>query len=117
MYKVPDPSTLSLTYSSICDFDAGFGFIFTFWQEANITAELEQYGLLTFEFEGDPKLLEVHVFAARKWTGEPQESEEVFVCLFVCLFVCAYSVFCMHCFCCEQMRPWCRGYTSSNLVI
>ncbi|KAK7111349.1 oxidized purine nucleoside triphosphate hydrolase-like isoform X2 [Littorina saxatilis] len=38
---------------------------------------LEEIGLLTFEFEGDPVLLEVHVFSTTKFSGKPEETEEM----------------------------------------
>lgn len=37
--------------------------------------DLQEVGLLKFEFVGDPVLLEVHVFSTTKYTGQPSESE------------------------------------------
>ena len=34
-------------------------------------------GLIEFEFEGDPMLLEVHVFQTRTFSGEMTETEEM----------------------------------------
>ena len=41
-------------------------------------------GQLFFEFEGDSKILHVHVYEAEDWAGDPAETEEVRVC--VCLW-------------------------------
>ncbi len=38
---------------------------------------LEKRGVLEFEFEGNSEILEVHVFKAGEWTGEPRETEEM----------------------------------------
>lgn len=38
---------------------------------------LDEVGRLMFEFVGDPQLLEVHVFAGTKYTGEPKETQEM----------------------------------------
>ncbi len=46
-------------------------------QESAITADLQECGTLHFEFEGEPVLMEVHVYAATTWQGEPQECDEV----------------------------------------
>ncbi|KAK7484675.1 hypothetical protein BaRGS_00024083 [Batillaria attramentaria] len=47
-------------------------------EEAGVTGhELQEVGLLKFEFVGDPVLLEVHVFSTTKYTGQPSESEEM----------------------------------------
>lgn len=35
------------------------------------------HGNIVFEFEGHPELLEVHVFRATRFEGEPRESEEM----------------------------------------
>ena len=37
--------------------------------------ELEEVGVLMFEFVGDPQLLEVHVYNALKYSGTPEESD------------------------------------------
>lgn len=39
------------------------------------SSELRKIGFLEFEFEGDPTLLEVHVFETYKYHGEVTESE------------------------------------------
>jgi 8-oxo-dGTP diphosphatase/2-hydroxy-dATP diphosphatase len=47
-------------------------------EEAGITVgPLEHYGILTFSFETEPDTLEVHVFRARSFEGEPTESDEM----------------------------------------
>ena len=38
---------------------------------------LRECGRIFFEFKGDPRLLEVHVFQTRAYQGIPTESEEV----------------------------------------
>ena len=38
---------------------------------------MEQVGLMDFEFEGNPEFIQVHVFKINKFTGEPEESEEM----------------------------------------
>lgn len=32
---------------------------------------------MDFEFEGNPEILEVHIFRAKEYVGEPTESEEM----------------------------------------
>ena len=45
-------------------------------EEANVTvSSLDRVGVLTFEFDGEPELLEVHVFKSQQYEGLPQESE------------------------------------------
>jgi 8-oxo-dGTP diphosphatase/2-hydroxy-dATP diphosphatase len=45
-------------------------------EEANVTvSSLEEIGVLTFEFVGEPDLMEVHVFKSQQYEGQPQESE------------------------------------------
>lgn len=39
--------------------------------------ELEERGVITFTFKGDPRPWEVHVFRVTKYTGEPHETEEM----------------------------------------
>ncbi len=39
--------------------------------------ELNKVGILDFEFENDPKILEVHIFHITKFSGEPKETEEM----------------------------------------
>lgn len=47
-------------------------------EEAGIqTLDMKQVGVLDFEFVNDPKVLEVHIFSATQFTGEPTESEEM----------------------------------------
>ncbi|XP_013408505.1 7,8-dihydro-8-oxoguanine triphosphatase [Lingula anatina] len=47
-------------------------------EECGVEAHsLEEIGLLKFEFVGDPQWLEVHVFTADTFKGEPTESEEM----------------------------------------
>lgn len=47
-------------------------------EEAGISVEsLKKRGVIDFEFEGDPVILEVHVFSANEFKGEPRESEEM----------------------------------------
>ncbi|KAH8550479.1 NUDIX hydrolase domain-like protein [Umbelopsis sp. PMI_123] len=47
-------------------------------EEAFVTTpELHRVGMLLFTFENDPTAMEVHVFYANKYDGEPKESEEM----------------------------------------
>ena len=47
-------------------------------EEAGILAEdLEERGLLEFTFQNNPEILEVHLFRASRFTGEPVETEEM----------------------------------------
>ena len=47
-------------------------------EEAGIVPiAIEKEGTLTFEFEGNPELLEVHLFRVNEFSGEPTESEEM----------------------------------------
>ncbi|MDP3779363.1 MAG: 8-oxo-dGTP diphosphatase [bacterium] len=47
-------------------------------EEAGIEADdLEQVGLIHFEFMGDPQILEVHLFRATSFSGSPVETEEM----------------------------------------
>jgi len=47
-------------------------------EEAGVVVEdLEPRGILRFGFEGQEEQLEVHVFVANNWQGEPTESEEM----------------------------------------
>lgn len=49
-----------------------------FFEEAGIrVTDIERVGLINFEFMGDPVALEVNVFRADKFEGEPVESEEM----------------------------------------
>lgn len=38
---------------------------------------MEKAGVIDFRFVGEPGILEVHIFRADKFTGEPQESDEM----------------------------------------
>ncbi len=42
-----------------------------------VPLDLEERGVLNFEFENDPKILEVHIFRVTKFSGRPTESEEM----------------------------------------
>ncbi|TSC79843.1 MAG: 7,8-dihydro-8-oxoguanine triphosphatase [Parcubacteria group bacterium Gr01-1014_29] len=47
-------------------------------EEAGIVPhDLQRRGILNFTFMGDPVLLEVHVFSANSFSGEPAESNEM----------------------------------------
>lgn len=47
-------------------------------EEAQIkVGELEKKGILEFEFQGNPEILEVHIFRADDFSGAPAESEEM----------------------------------------
>src|SRR3989338_7850236 len=47
-------------------------------EETGVVAEkMAEQGLLEFEFQGNPDILEVHVFRVDRFTGEPQETEEM----------------------------------------
>ena len=47
-------------------------------EEVGITAkEIKKLGVLDFEFNGKPGILQVHIFKANNFEGEPQESEEM----------------------------------------
>ncbi|KAM8845866.1 oxidized purine nucleoside triphosphate hydrolase [Spinachia spinachia] len=47
-------------------------------EESGLTVDsLEKVGNLTFEFVGEAQLLDVHVFRADHYNGEPTESEEM----------------------------------------
>lgn len=49
-----------------------------FLEEAGLEIPiLEKAGLMDFEFQGNPEVLEVHIFRAREHVGEPKESEEM----------------------------------------
>ncbi|KAM4698490.1 oxidized purine nucleoside triphosphate hydrolase isoform 1-T2 [Rhinophrynus dorsalis] len=48
------------------------------WEESGLTVEsLQKMGQIKFEFVGNTELLDVHVFRADTYTGEPTESEEM----------------------------------------
>lgn len=47
-------------------------------EEAGVRVhEMEKAGVIDFEFQGNPEILEVHVFRAQKFEGQPTESEEM----------------------------------------
>ncbi len=47
-------------------------------EEAGIeVSRIEKHGILDFEFQGNPEILEVHIFKALDFEGEPTESEEM----------------------------------------
>lgn len=47
-------------------------------EEAGVEVKsLEKQGILEFEFENNPEILEVHVFGAADFSGEPKESDEM----------------------------------------
>lgn len=49
-----------------------------FKEEADIEVRnIEKVGLIDFSFEGNPEILEVHIFRAGEFSGEPKESEEM----------------------------------------
>ena len=48
------------------------------FEEAGIQAhEIEKAGILHFEFQGDPIILEVHIFRSEDFAGELSESDEM----------------------------------------
>ncbi|MEE6523782.1 hypothetical protein FKM82_022824 [Ascaphus truei] len=48
------------------------------WEESGLTVDtLLKIGRITFEFVGSSELLEVHVFRADTFSGEPTESDEM----------------------------------------
>jgi len=47
-------------------------------EESGLTAlSLEKVGVIEFEFQGNPEILEVHIFRSDEVEGEPTESEEM----------------------------------------
>ena len=47
-------------------------------EEAGVVVDkLQKHAILEFEFKGNPEILEVHVFKASLFQGEPVESEEM----------------------------------------
>lgn len=47
-------------------------------EEANIDVnDLEEMGIMEYEFKGNPEILEVHIFKGLTYTGEPREGEEM----------------------------------------
>lgn len=46
------------------------------WEESSLTVdELQEAGILKFEFVGEPQIMEVHVFITRNFKGTPAESD------------------------------------------
>ncbi len=46
-------------------------------EEAGIVLlDLEKKGIIDFEFQGNPEILEVHIFRATQFSGEPTESDD-----------------------------------------
>ncbi|NXX47527.1 8ODP triphosphatase, partial [Tricholaema leucomelas] len=47
-------------------------------EESGLTVDtLQKMGQITFEFVGNPELMDVHIFRADDFHGEPKESEEM----------------------------------------
>lgn len=47
-------------------------------EEAGIEPnDLERVGLIHFEFQGNPEILEVHLFRSTSFSGDPMETEEM----------------------------------------
>ena len=47
-------------------------------EEAGIEIKnLTKHGVLDFEFQGNPEILQVHIFKASEFDEEPKESEEM----------------------------------------
>jgi len=47
-------------------------------EEAGIELKnLDKVGIIEFEFQGNPEILEVHIFRSDDFSGEPTESEEM----------------------------------------
>jgi 8-oxo-dGTP diphosphatase/2-hydroxy-dATP diphosphatase len=47
-------------------------------EEAGLSVEkIDKRGVILFEFENNPEKLEVHIFSAHIFSGEPKESEEM----------------------------------------
>jgi len=48
------------------------------YEEAGITAEnFDKVGIIDFEFQGNPEILQVHIFKANNFLGDPTESDEM----------------------------------------
>lgn len=48
------------------------------FEEAGIGVPvIEKFGILEFEFQGNPEILRVHIFKASDFSGEPTESDEM----------------------------------------
>ncbi|MEN9913132.1 MAG: hypothetical protein RLY66_540 [Candidatus Parcubacteria bacterium] len=47
-------------------------------EEAGVNPlDIQKVGILEFEFQNDPKVMEVHIFSATTFSGEPVESDEM----------------------------------------
>lgn len=47
-------------------------------EEAGVeVSTLDKVGIIEFEFDGNPEILEVHVFRTEDFSGEPTETEEM----------------------------------------
>jgi 8-oxo-dGTP diphosphatase/2-hydroxy-dATP diphosphatase len=47
-------------------------------EEAGVgLVDLNKVGIIDFEFEGNPEILQVHIFKINEFLGEPTESEEM----------------------------------------
>lgn len=47
-------------------------------EEAGVeVVKMEKRGIIDFEFENDPKILEVHIFCILKYAGKPKETNEM----------------------------------------
>lgn len=52
-------------------------------EEAGLIAlDMEQLGILNFQWQGKPDILQVNVFKTSQFQGEPQETEEMKPCWF-----------------------------------
>ena len=49
----------------------------TFEESGVEVAKIDERGVIEFEFKGKPEILEVHIFKAVDWQGEPKETEEM----------------------------------------
>lgn len=48
------------------------------WEESGLTVdELQEAGILKFEFVGEPQIMEVHIFTTSIFKGTPAESDEM----------------------------------------
>lgn len=47
-------------------------------EEAGIeVSKIEEVGIIDFEFQNNPEILEVHIFKTENFSGEPKETEEM----------------------------------------
>lgn len=42
-----------------------------------IVKQIEKVGVIEFQFQGNPEILEVHLYKTAQFTGKPRESEEM----------------------------------------